>query len=110
MDYLVSFDGVGPKTAACVLLFGLGRDVMPVDTHVHRVVGRLGIVGRPASREATFAALSGVVPRGKALSLHVNLVRHGRSVCRARNPRCGDCALAGDCGSRGRHAPRSVGS
>ncbi len=46
MDYLVGFDGVGPKTAACVLLFGLGRDVMPVDTHVHRVVGRLGIVGR----------------------------------------------------------------
>jgi len=109
-DYLLSFDGVGPKTAACVLLFGLGRDVMPVDTHVHRVVGRLGIVGRPASREATFAALSGVVPRGKALSLHVNLVRHGRSVCRARNPRCGDCALAGDCGSRGRHAPGSDGS
>jgi len=109
-DYLLSFDGVGPKTAACVLLFGLGRDVMPVDTHVHRVVGRLGIVGRPALREATFAALSGVVPRGKALSLHVNLVRHGRSVCRARNPRCGDCVLARNCGSSGRPAPCSDGS
>ena len=99
LDYLVGFDGVGPKTAACVLLFGLGRDVMPVDTHVHRVVGRLGIVGHPASREATFAALSDVVPRGKALSLHVNLVRHGRAVCRARSPRCGACVLVRACGS-----------
>lgn len=108
LDYLVGFDGVGPKTAACVLLFGLGRDVMPVDTHVHRVVGRLGIVGRPASREATFAALSDVVPPGKALSLHVNLVRHGRAVCRARSPRCGACVLARACGSGGRaRQPRS---
>lgn len=111
MEYLVGFDGVGPKTAACVLLFGLGREVMPVDTHVHRVVGRLGVVGRPRSREATFGALSGVVPRGKALSLHVNLVRHGRAVCRARAPRCGACALVRVCGSpRGRPAPRSTGS
>jgi len=95
--YLTGYDGVGAKTAACVLLFGLGREVVPVDTHVHRVVGRLGVVGRQRTREATFEALSGVVPRGKALSLHVNLVRHGRSVCRAGRPRCRECTLSESC-------------
>lgn len=104
LDYLIGFDGVGPKTAACVLLFGLGRDVTPVDTHVHRIVVRLGIVGRTTSRESTFEALSGLVPRGKALSLHVNLVGHGRAVCRARSPRCGSCVLARLCGSGGPRA------
>jgi endonuclease-3 len=110
MAYLTAFRGVGPKTAACVLLFGLGRDVMPVDTHVHRVVGRLGVVGRPATRERTFEALSGAAPRGKARSLHVNLVRHGRAVCRARAPRCGDCVVRGRCRSApGRRASRQGG-
>jgi len=108
--YLTGFEGVGPKTAACVMLFGLGRDVMPVDTHVHRVVGRLGVIGRPSTRERTFEALSGVVPPGKAHSLHVNLVRHGRAVCRASAPRCGDCVLRDRCGLGRRAAGRRGGS
>ena len=108
IEELTKLPSVGKKTAACVLVFSYGRPVIPVDTHVHRVVGRLGIVGHPASREATFEALSDVVPRGKALSLHVNLVRHGRAVCRARSPRCGACVLARACGSGGRaRQPRS---
>ncbi|MBD3348034.1 MAG: endonuclease III [Candidatus Eisenbacteria bacterium] len=93
LDYLRGFEGVGAKTAACVALFGLGRDVMPVDTHVHRVVGRLGVIGPGRGPEATFAALRDVVPRGKSLSLHVNLIRLGRTVCRPRRPGCGECPL-----------------
>jgi len=105
LDYLRSFDGVGAKTASCVALFGIGRDVMPVDTHVHRVVGRLGVVGRPRGPEETFAALEGVVPKGKSLSLHVNLIRLGRTVCRPREPRCRECPLRRVC----RHARAEAG-
>ncbi len=98
LSYLLGFDGVGFKTAACVALFGLGRDVMPVDTHVHRVVGRLGVVGHPSTPEATFEALRGVVPEGRSLSLHVNLIRLGRALCRPSSPRCSECPLFGVCG------------
>jgi endonuclease-3 len=93
LDYLQSFDGVGPKTAACVALFGLGRGIVPVDTHVHRVIGRLGLVGSPGSRERTFEAVQGLVPPDDALSFHVNLIRLGRSVCRPSGPRCDACPI-----------------
>jgi endonuclease-3 len=106
LDYLVSFDGVGVKTAACVALFGLGREVMPVDTHVHRVVGRLGVVGRPRSRDATFRALREVVPPGESLSLHVNIIRLGRDVCGPRNPDCLGCPIRAQCDlGRAEHTP-----
>ncbi len=62
IDYLLGFKGVGTKTAACVALFDLGRDVVPVDTHVHRIVGRLGLLGRPRTRDATYDALQPVFP------------------------------------------------
>ncbi len=94
---LRALPGVGPKTAACVLLFSLGRDVFPVDTHVHRLCRRLGFVPANASAERTQEVLSAWIPRGRALEIHVNLIRHGRRICRARRPRCGDCVLAGDC-------------
>ncbi len=95
--YLLALDGVGLKTAACVALFDLGRDVMPVDTHVHRVIGRLGVVGHPGTRDATFEALSGVVPAGESLSLHVNLIRLGRDLCRPRDPGCATCPVRSEC-------------
>lgn len=103
MEYLLGMEGVGLKTAACVALFGLGRDVLPVDTHVHRVIGRTGVVGRPGGREATYRALEGLAPRGKALSLHVNLIRLGRELCRPRAPLCEQCPIRRDCahGRRG---------
>ena len=105
LDYLESLDGVGPKTAACVALFGLGREVVPVDTHVHRVVGRLGVVGTPASPEKTFEALRGVVPGGASLSFHVNLIRLGRRCCRPSRPDCTSCPLRRLCdAARGRKA------
>jgi endonuclease-3 len=97
LEYLERFHGVGRKTSACVALFDLGRDVMPVDTHVHRVVGRLGVVGHPRDRDATFDALEGIAPRGRSLSLHVNLIRLGRTVCRSRRPACERCPVKAEC-------------
>jgi endonuclease-3 len=106
LDYLVAIDGVGVKTAACVALFNLGRDVMPVDTHVHRVVGRLGVVGHPKTRDATFRALRSVVPDGESLSLHVNIISLGRELCRPRDPQCGLCPIAAHCEHAGVARPR----
>ena len=95
--WLVSLPGVGPKTAAIVLLFGFNRPAFPVDTHVHRVSGRLGWIPAKISAEKAHTALEGIVPAEHYYSLHLNLIRHGRQVCRARNPRCQDCQLQMHC-------------
>ncbi len=97
LEYLMGFDGVGRKTAACVALFELGRDVVPVDTHVHRVITRLGVIGIPRTPEETFDRLQDVAPVGRALSLHVNLIGLGRELCRPRAPSCELCPLSGHC-------------
>lgn len=95
-DYLTSLPGVGPKTAACVLLFALGRPVFPVDTHVHRVSNRLGLVatGSPA---ATQAALMRALPDDIVYQLHMNMVTHGRKTCKAGRPACARCLLQSEC-------------
>jgi len=93
MDYLVSLPGVGPKTASVVLLFAFGKHFMPVDTHVHRVSRRLGLVPEKASVEKAQEILERIVPPEKYLSLHLNLIRHGRRICRARGPKHDECAL-----------------
>jgi endonuclease-3 len=97
IDFLTSLKGVGKKTAACVLLFSLGRDVFPVDTHVHRICNRLGLVHECNTPEKTFDAMKNIVPRGKAYSLHINLIRFGRKICRSATPLCGICPLYGEC-------------
>lgn len=97
LAYLSEFRGVGVKTAACVLCFALGRDVIPVDTHVHRIARRLGLVPPTASATRTHEILNEEVPPGLRYELHLLLIRHGREVCRARGPRCEACALAGLC-------------
>ena len=101
--FLSAFKGVGVKTAACVLLFGLGRDVCPVDTHVHRVLNRLGVVVSK-SPDGTFVALEPLVPDGKAYELHVLLVQFGRRVCHARNPFCSECVLFDECAFEDKYA------
>jgi endonuclease-3 len=93
MDYLLSLPGVGRKTASVVLLFGFGFPFMPVDTHVRRVSQRLGLVPKGASFERTQEILERTVPSEKYLSLHLNLIRHGRSICHARRPLCENCHL-----------------
>ena len=98
-QYLTSFRGVGQKTASCVLLFALGRPALPVDTHVHRVARRLGLIGQAVTAEAAQAALEELVPPSDRYEFHLHLIEHGRTVCHARRPRCGDCVLNGLCPS-----------
>ena len=98
-EWLTALPGVGPKTAACVLLFSLDVPVMPVDTHVHRVSRRLGLIGDRVSADAAHAILTAMTPDGEMLSAHLLLIEHGRRTCRARNPRCGECVLARGCPS-----------
>jgi len=87
---------VGPKTAACVLLFALGRPVFPVDTHVHRVSNRLGLVDT-RSPAATQALLMPAVPDDIVYQLHMNMVTHGRRTCKAGRPACDRCLLQPEC-------------
>ena len=98
-EYLLDLPGVGPKTAACVLLFSLRRPVLPVDTHVHRVTRRLGLIGPRTTAEQAHEVLAGAVPPQKVYAFHVLLIEHGRKVCHARRPACGECALNDICPS-----------
>lgn len=100
--YLASLPGVGPKTAACVLGFGFGRPAFPVDTHVLRIAKRLGLVPEKWGAEKAQAALEEATPPELKMPLHVMMIRHGREVCAARNPRCQDCPLKADCHTRKR--------
>ena len=96
-QYLRSLPGVGPKTAACVLLFSLGRPAFPVDTHVWRISGRLGLISPRISADAAHDILTRVIPPAWRHTMHVNLIRHGRQICHARNPECPRCPLRAVC-------------
>jgi len=97
IDELTRMKGVGTKTAACVLVFALGRDVFPVDTHVYRLCERLGLTLNSRSPDDTFEQMKPLIPAGKGYSFHTNLIRFGRKVCHARRPACGLCPLYDDC-------------
>ncbi|MCX5668172.1 MAG: endonuclease III [Candidatus Omnitrophica bacterium] len=120
ISYLKSLKGVGPKTAACVLLFSFGKPVMPVDTHIYRVAKRLGLIGPKVSIEEAHVFLTTMfykelVPRrgllrkpcsgsspdsitaGFIYSFHLGIIEHGRKTCKAQNPRCGVCLLYSLC-------------
>jgi endonuclease-3 len=103
--YLTSLPGIGPKTAAVVLSFALGRDAIPVDTHVHRVARRLGLVPPKATAEQADRRLHDLVPEGSRTRLHVGLIRLGREICKAPTPRCAVCPLKDLCPT----APRYLG-
>ena len=96
-EWLTSLPGVGPKTAACVLLFALGRPALPVDTHVERVSKRLGLVPAKMPADRAHGALEGMVAPGQVYAFHVDLIQHGRRTCHARAPKCDSCALAAKC-------------
>ena len=95
--YLTSLPGIGPKTAAVVLSFALGRDAIPVDTHVHRVTRRLGMIPPKASAELADRLLHDLVPDGLRTPLHVALIRLGREICKAPTPLCSICPLKDLC-------------
>ena len=93
LDWLVGFNGIGPKTASIVLLFCFGKAAFPVDTHITRITRRLGLVGAREGPERIQHVWEALVPAEQFYSLHLNLIRHGREVCRAPRPRCPACVL-----------------
>jgi endonuclease-3 len=95
--WLTALPGVGPKTAACVLLFSCGRPALPVDTHVHRVARRLGLVPDRVSAEGAQLLLESMIPPDDYYAFHLNLIRHGREVCKAPRPRCEVCVIRAWC-------------
>ena len=97
--WLRSLPGVGPKTAACVLMFALGRPALPVDTHVFRVARRLGLIGERVTAEQAHVVLEALVQPEDTYAFHIALIKHGRHTCTARNPNCGDCPLNDFCPS-----------
>lgn len=102
LSYLQAMPGVGPKTAACVLMFALGRPVMPVDTHVYRVAQRLALLAPKVSVDRAHQVLTGLAGADNVYAVHVNFVTHGRRLCHARRPECGGCPLRDLCPSGAR--------
>ncbi|NHJ46833.1 MAG: endonuclease III [Asgard group archaeon] len=95
-EYLMSLDGVGPKTAACVLIFSFNFPIMPVDTHVHRLANRLGMV-ESKTREKTQEAMKSIISDEDKYNFHLNLIEHGRKICKASKPLCEKCFLTDVC-------------
>jgi endonuclease-3 len=96
-QWLTRFKGVGPKTAAIVLLFSLDKPAFPVDTHIHRVTGRLGLRPENMNAEKTHAHLEELLPSETYHAAHLNLIRLGREICQARKPNCPACPLKDLC-------------
>jgi endonuclease-3 len=97
LDWLMTFKGVGPKTASIVLLFSLGKPAFPVDTHIYRVSGRLGIRPEGMNADQAHTYLGQLFPPEAYYAVHLNLIRLGREVCQARRPKCSDCPLQDLC-------------
>jgi endonuclease-3 len=95
--FLRALGGVGPKTAACVLLFSCGKPAMPVDTHVHRVSLRLGLVPDRATAEQAHTLLEQATDPAQIYAVHMLLIRHGREICKAQRPRCSACPVLDLC-------------
>jgi endonuclease-3 len=97
LEWLTSLHGVGRKTASIVLLFSFGRPAFPVDTHVHRISGRLGLIGPKVTADKAHQILENMGDPDTYYAMHLNLIRHGREVCTARNPKCDQCPLNENC-------------
>ncbi|HWZ20113.1 MAG TPA: endonuclease III [Ktedonobacteraceae bacterium] len=95
--YLRELPGVGPKTAACVLMFNLDRPAFPVDTHVWRTSRRLGLIGPNVSADLAHTLFTKITPPDWVYPLHVNLIQHGRQICHAQRPKCNQCPLFSEC-------------
>lgn len=96
-EWLTEIKGVGPKTASIILLFTFGLPAFPVDTHVHRVSGRLGLIGPKVTADKAHDILENIVEPDEYYPFHINLIRHGREICKARTPRCHICPLQDHC-------------
>ncbi len=100
--WLKRLDGIGPKTAAIILCFSLGMPAMPVDTHIYRVAQRLGFVGKKVTADKAHDVLESMVKPDDVFEFHLLLINHGRRVCKAQRPRCGECVLGWGCPSKAR--------
>lgn len=96
LNELTSIKGIGVKTASCVLLFSLDRNVCPVDTHVHRTLNRIGVV-KTNIPEKTFEKINKYIPEGIAHQFHTNLINLGREICKSANPLCSICPIIKEC-------------
>jgi len=106
MRALATIEGIGPKTGACVILFALGREICPVDTHIHRALQRMGIFQMTSTPETAFEMLQPLVPKGQSYAFHVNLIRLGREICKPGKPRCGTCPVEAECRYPGKTSAR----
>jgi len=95
--WLTKFNGVGPKTAAIVLCFSLGKQAFPVDTHIYRVTGRIGLRPERMTVEQAHPHLEGLFPPETYYPAHLNIIRLGREICQARRPRCEVCPILDLC-------------
>ena len=96
-QYLSQFRGIGPKTIACTLLFACLKEVFPLDTHIFRILRRVGLIPQKCTDARAHAIMNSIVPNGKFYSFHVNLIRHGRALCRPRDPLCERCPIVEYC-------------
>lgn len=92
-SWLAQMKGVGPKTRGIILLFALKMPAFPVDTHIHRVSRRIGLIGPKVTREGAQKELARLVPETEFYNFHINIIEHGRAVCQARNPKCNACEI-----------------
>jgi endonuclease-3 len=95
--YLSQFRGIGPKTIACTLLFACRKEVFPLDTHIFRILRRIGLIPQKSTDRRAHEIMNKIVPPGKFYSFHVNLIRHGRTLCRPRDPFCERCPIVEYC-------------
>jgi len=96
-NWLTRFNGVGPKTAAIVLCFSLDMPAFPVDTHVYRVTGRIGLRPEKMTVEQAHPHLESLFPPETYYAAHLNIIRLGREICQARRPRCEECPIRNLC-------------
>ena len=97
VNYLSQFRGIGPKTIACTLLFACRKEVFPLDTHIFRILRRVGLIPQKCTDRRAHQIMNAIVPHGKFYSFHVNLIRHGRTLCRPRDPLCERCPIVEYC-------------
>ncbi|OUJ19408.1 EndoIII-related endonuclease Nth [Methanonatronarchaeum thermophilum] len=96
--WLMNLPGIGPKSSAVILNFDFDKNAFPVDTHVYRVTQRLGLIPNKTNREKAHQILEKQVPSERMYEFHINLIKHGRTVCKARKPICSECSLTDICG------------
>jgi endonuclease III len=102
-DWLLQFKGVGPKTAAIILQFSLDKPAFPVDTHVHRITGRIGLRPEKMNADKTHELMEELLPPETYYAAHLNIIRLGREICQARSPKCPECPLQDICEYRAAH-------